>query len=117
MFIDQYNIVTLEYHYYQNDCKYSTLEPIVDIMNDEGKLVDEEGEPVEYKLGTESYNLDEENIHPMSAFARSGVTNFFDCQDDIVNDQRNLKSDEKEFFTVDERAEKNLKKKMTSHIT
>jgi hypothetical protein len=53
MFIDQYSVATLEYHYYQTDCEYRTLELCDEHINDEGKLVDFDNEPVDHKLGTD----------------------------------------------------------------
>ena len=52
MFLDQYNVVTLEYHYYQDDCKYTYLDLCNEHWNEEGKLVDADGEKVDHLLGT-----------------------------------------------------------------
>jgi hypothetical protein len=52
MFIDQYSIVTLEYHYYQNNCTYSTLDPLNEHYNEQDKLCDSDGEELDHKLGT-----------------------------------------------------------------
>lgn len=52
MYIDQYQVVTLEYHYYQNDCEYHELERCDEFVNPEGKLCSIDGEEAEHKLGT-----------------------------------------------------------------
>jgi hypothetical protein len=78
MFIDQYNVVTLEYHYYQNNCKYTHLEQCDEHIDESGKLVDEDGEEVTHLLGSELYQQDHTKIHPMSAFSREGILNYAD---------------------------------------
>ena len=34
MFLDQYHVVTLEFHYYQNDCKYSVLDAQIENIDE-----------------------------------------------------------------------------------
>lgn len=70
MFLDQYHIVTLEYHYYQNDCKYSTLDAENESIDLNGNLIDGDGERISHKLGTENYLKNEKKPHPMSSFDR-----------------------------------------------
>lgn len=41
MYLDQNSIVTLEYHYYQNDCTYTKLQPCEERWNENGVLVDQ----------------------------------------------------------------------------
>lgn len=55
MFLDQYNVMTLEYHYYQDNTMYTYLEPLDERRTEEGQLVDADGEKVEHMLGTECY--------------------------------------------------------------
>jgi hypothetical protein len=55
MYIDQYNIMTLEYFYYHNDCKYSYLRPHDEHIDQNNQLVNEHGERVRHLLGTEDY--------------------------------------------------------------
>lgn len=55
MFLDQYNVMTLEYHYYQDNTMYTYLEPLDERWTEEGQLVDADGEKVEHMLGTECY--------------------------------------------------------------
>jgi hypothetical protein len=43
MYLDQYSIVTLEYHYYQEKCKYLSLSTIEETIDHNGFLVDEQG--------------------------------------------------------------------------
>jgi hypothetical protein len=104
MFLDQYSVVTLEYHYYQNNCTYTELELCEEHLNGSGKLVDEDDEEVDHLLGTHDYNKDEYKIHPMSAFDRNtnNLLNYSDSHLDIVKHQRSLQASEREFFTVDE---------------
>jgi hypothetical protein len=78
MFLDQYTVVTLEYHYYQNECKYSSLAPLDEHIDHNGNLVDIKGEKVNHKLGTQNFNTDESKIHPMNAFDRTGIINYID---------------------------------------
>ena len=58
MFVDQYQVVTLEYHYYQTDCVYHELNKCDEYVNEEGKLCSLDGEEVDHKLGTEDYQND-----------------------------------------------------------
>lgn len=41
-------------------------------------LVDDEDHPVEHKLGTHSFQPDDEEIHPMSAFDKRSVKNYLE---------------------------------------
>ena len=97
MFIDQYSIVTLEYHYYQNDCKYSTLNACDEHIDHMGNLVNIDGDRVINKCGTENYQKDGACI--MSTFDRDGVVNYKDDKINIVNKQREMHNPE--FFRVD----------------
>ena len=105
MFLDKDNIVTLEYHYYQNDCKYSTLDAVVESIDLNGNLIDGDGERISHKLGTENYQKNEKKPHPMSAFDRQEVINYSDDQVSIVQEQRELGA-EADFFRVDSTQEK-----------
>jgi hypothetical protein len=55
MYLDQYSVVALEYHYYQNDCKYINLLQCDEQVNEEGDLVCLNGEKASHKLGTENF--------------------------------------------------------------
>ena len=46
MFLDQYHIMTLEYHYYQNECKYHNMLQCDEQLNEEGVFVDSSGNKV-----------------------------------------------------------------------
>ena len=83
MFLDQYNIVTLEYHYYQNNCQYTYLNACDEHIDENGKLVDEDGEEVKHSLGTETYRADLQQ-YPCNAFERSGNINYVDSHNDII---------------------------------
>ena len=52
MYIDQSTVVTLEFHYFQNDCKYTNLQPLNEHIDSHGKLVDENGNDADHLLGT-----------------------------------------------------------------
>jgi hypothetical protein len=52
MYLDQYSVVSLEYHYYQNDCKYINMLQSQETINQEGDLIDANGEKVSHLLGT-----------------------------------------------------------------
>ena len=56
MFIDQYSIMTLEYYYYHNQCKYSYLTAQSEHIDENNDLVDDFGKKVKHKLGTHGYN-------------------------------------------------------------
>ena len=43
MYLDKDTIVTMELHYYQNDCKYSTLRAVDEHIDHNGHLVDNDG--------------------------------------------------------------------------
>lgn len=87
--------MTLEYHYYQNDCVYHELETCEEYINPEGKLCTMDGEEADHKLGTQNYQADPEKIHPMSSFARNGNINYFDSGVDLVKHQRSLGQDQR----------------------
>ena len=76
MYLDQYNVITLEYHYYQNDCKYHNMMQCDEGLNHLGELVDREGNKVTHLLATEKYQSDPSTIHPMSNFERHEITNY-----------------------------------------
>lgn len=84
MYLDQYNILALEYHYYQNDCKYTHLAQCDEHINDQGIWLDSDEKKVTHLLGTEKYQLPGEEIHPMSSFAREDILNFVDTHEDIL---------------------------------
>ena len=84
MYIDQYSILTLEYYYYHNQCKYSYLTPSEESIDENNDLVDENGKPVEHKLGTHLYNYNQDEVHPMSSFPRDKVTNYYDSGVDVI---------------------------------
>ena len=72
MYIDQNTIMTLEFHYYQNDCQYTLLEKQKERIIDD-KLCDSNGNEVEHLLGTHKY--DDENINPNNMFDRKDIVN------------------------------------------
>lgn len=84
MYIDQYSIMTLEYYYYHNQCKYSYLNAHSEYINETNDLVREDGTLAKHKLGTHLYNQNQDDIHPMSAFERDKVTNYYDSGVDII---------------------------------
>jgi hypothetical protein len=45
-------------------------------LNEQGEFTDSMGEKVQHLLGTEKYQSDQANIHPMSAFERTNVFNY-----------------------------------------
>lgn len=55
MYLDQYSVIALEYHYYQNDCKYLNLMQCDEHLNDDGDLVNSNGEKVTHLFSTEKY--------------------------------------------------------------
>lgn len=85
MYIDQGTIVTLEFHYYQNDCVYTTLEKQNEQIID-GKLCDSEGKEAEHLLGTHNYN--DANLNPNNMFMRKDIKNLKDNGIDILKDER-----------------------------
>lgn len=105
MFLDQYRVVALEYHYYQNDCKYSSLDAENESIDLNGNLIDGEGERISHKLGTEAYLKNEKKPHPMSSFDRQDVINYGDDQVNVVEEQRELGADA-DFFRVDSAQER-----------
>ena len=78
MFLDQYSVVALEYHYYQNDCKYKELMAFNEHIDEDGNLIDESGEKATHALGTDKYQKNEADIHPMSRFNRQDVRNYYE---------------------------------------
>lgn len=36
MYLDQYSVISLEYHYYQNDCKYLNMNPCNEHLDETG---------------------------------------------------------------------------------
>lgn len=55
MFLDQYSVIALEYHYYQNECKYYNLKTCDEHFDEAGELVDSYGNKVTHPLGTDKY--------------------------------------------------------------
>lgn len=55
MYLDSQNVITLEYHYYQDDCKYTKLQALNEHIDVDGKIVDENGKPVLNMLATEQF--------------------------------------------------------------
>ena len=84
MFLDQYHVMTLEFHYYQDDCKYSYVEAQKQMIDSNGTLVGEDGSPILTKFGLEDYQKDESSISPMSAFNREDIQNLKDQGLNIV---------------------------------
>ena len=86
MYLDQYSILALEYHYYQSDCKYSKLVQCEEHINEQGIWVDSKNpdQPVKHKLATEKYQGPGEDIHPMSSFLREDLRNYKDSNVDIL---------------------------------
>jgi hypothetical protein len=88
MYLDQYSVIALEYHYYQNDCKYLNLVQSDEHLNDEGELVDSTGEKVTHLFSTDKYQKDEDGIHPMSAFGRKDISNYVEDPQDILKNEK-----------------------------
>lgn len=84
MYLDQYNVITLEYFYYSNDCKYSYLSPQEEYIDENNNLVDNNGEKVTHLLGTEKYLNDPESVHPMNQFDRDELVNYSDSCVDLI---------------------------------
>jgi len=55
MYLDSSNIITLEYHYYQTKCKYTKLIAQDEHIDEDGKLVNSNDQPVSYMLNTELF--------------------------------------------------------------
>ena len=55
MYLDGVTVITLEYHYYQNGCKYSKLIAQDEHFDEEGKLVNSNEQAVSYMLATEQF--------------------------------------------------------------
>jgi hypothetical protein len=90
MYLDQYSVIALEYHYYQNDCKYYNLLECQEQINPDGDLIDTNGEKASHLLGTEKYQKDESTIHPMSAFSRNDITNYVEDSHDILKIEKQM---------------------------
>lgn len=78
MYLDQYAMITFEYHCYQTECLYTMLKP-VDPLDE----VAMEQSP----LQTHKFNVGYEP-HPMSAFDRDGITNYRDTNQDIFEEDK-----------------------------
>ena len=76
MFIDYQTVCTLEFHYYQNDCQYVELEPCDEVIDEDGNLVDSEGNLMQHHLYTQNYQPPDAELNPMDNFPRELVTNF-----------------------------------------
>jgi hypothetical protein len=59
MYLDQGTVVALEYHYYQDSCKYTNLCRIVEHIDGRGRLVDQHGHECDHLLGTQEYQAGE----------------------------------------------------------
>lgn len=88
MYLDQYNILTLEYHYYQNDTKYHNMLLCDEQLNEQGEFTDIAGNKVQHLLATEKYQDDPTSIHPMSAFERKNATNYILDMEDILKAEK-----------------------------
>ena len=92
MYLDQHSVIALEYHYYQNDCKYINMIQSNEHFDDGGTLIDEAGEKVSHLLGTEKYQENPLSVHPMSAFEKKDVTNYHEDGQDLLRHQKQLAS-------------------------
>ena len=90
MFLDQYSVIALEYHYYQNESKYYNLKPCNEHIDEEGVLVDEHGQKVTHPLGTDKYQLKEGDIHPMSSFDRKDIMHYHEDNKEILRNQKSM---------------------------
>lgn len=100
IFVDKDYVMTLEYNYYQNYCKYTPISIVNESINNDGVLLDEEGYESIHQLGTQSYQLPEnEPHHPMSQWPRSQIKNLRDSGIDILKQQKYLKA--AQFMVVD----------------
>ena len=57
MYLDSQNVITLEYHYYQDNCKYTKLKALNEHINADGILVDKMDKPVLNMLATEQFQM------------------------------------------------------------
>ena len=57
MYLDSQNVITLEYHYYQDSCKYTKLRELKEKINADGVLIGEDGVRVTNVLGTEEFQM------------------------------------------------------------
>lgn len=113
MFIDQYYLMTLEYHYYQNDSQYIQLQRLDESIDENGELVDALGNKVLNKFAIEKYQIESCKVHPMSSFDREDVVNFVDSGLNILEKQRTSKHPT--FMKVDPTSDTNPHQKMTEH--
>lgn len=99
-------MVTLEYHYYQENQTYTYLDACDERWTPEGHLVDGDGERAQHMLGTETYmDPSQGNLHPMNAFDKKDMINYADSHEDIVKNQRSLPRHERTFeYIVDGKA-------------
>ena len=90
MYIDAHTVVTLEYHYYQNDCQYSQIAVVDEHLNSENEFVDSEGTKKEpYALGTDQYQFDlEKEFNNNSHFERADIRNLVDTNSDLLKRER-----------------------------
>lgn len=99
IYLDQYSLLSFEYHCYQNDVRYQKLRRLDDRIDKRGVLVDSNGNPVHNLLRTQEYQRTQPP-HPMSAFDRNGIRNYEDTGEDLVQEQRTL-TDKADFMTID----------------
>jgi hypothetical protein len=55
MYLDQHHVVTLEFHYYQNGCRYHNLIEVERKETNDGGFVDMDGKPLTDILGLHRY--------------------------------------------------------------
>lgn len=71
MYLDQANVVTLEFAYYQNDCEYSNFQAAEEHIDHRGTLMnDHTGQPADHLLGTQNYQASESTANEDSQFLR-----------------------------------------------
>lgn len=76
MYLDQYTMVTFEYHCYQNESQYSILQA-VDKTNSAGANV----------LRTHEFDSND-TPHPMSIFEKTGITNYRETSSDFLKQEK-----------------------------
>lgn len=98
-YLDQYSLISFEYHCYQNGVSYQKLRLLDQKINKNGILVDAQGKKVQNLLRTQEYHR-MLRPHPMSVFNRDGIRNYEDTGEDMIQAQAKLK-DEADFLTID----------------
>lgn len=110
-YLDQYSLISFEYHCYQNGARYQQLR-LLDQKINKNILVDAQGKKVQNRLRTQEYQRTVQP-HPMSVFDREGIRNYEDSGEDMIQAQRALK-EEADFMTIDNKL---LEDQFTADVT